>query len=71
MVNDVSERERKQTGTTATMIFNVRQIVSYVSHHITLWPGDPICTSTPPGVSMARSRSRSPPDRHRHHAAHG
>ncbi len=45
---------RMQTGNTRTMIFNVRQIVSYVSRHITLWPGDLICTGTPPGVGMGK-----------------
>ncbi|MHB1206928.1 MAG: fumarylacetoacetate hydrolase family protein, partial [Rhodospirillaceae bacterium] len=42
------------TGTTKTMIFNVRQIVSYISRHFTLWPGDLICTGTPPGVGMGQ-----------------
>ena len=44
--------ERMQTGSTKTMIFNVVQIVSYVSHFITLHPGDIIATGTPPGVGM-------------------
>lgn len=43
-----------QTGNTRTMIFGVRAIVSYISRHITLWPGDLICTGTPPGVGMGR-----------------
>ena len=46
--------ERMQTGSTATMIFNVIQIVSYVSHFITLHPGDIIATGTPPGVGMGK-----------------
>ena len=46
--------QRMQTGNTKTMIFNVRQIVSYISRHITLWPGDLICTGTPPGVGMGK-----------------
>ena len=41
---------RMQTGSTATMIFDVRKLVSYVSHFITLHPGDIITTGTPPGV---------------------
>ena len=45
---------RMQTGSTRTMIFGVRQIVSYISRHITLWPGDLICTGTPPGVGMGK-----------------
>ena len=45
---------RMQDGSTRTMIFNVRQIVSYVSHFITLHPGDIIATGTPPGVGMGK-----------------
>jgi len=43
---------RMQDGTTATMIFGVRKIVSYVSHFITLHAGDVIATGTPPGVGL-------------------
>jgi 2,4-diketo-3-deoxy-L-fuconate hydrolase len=42
--------KRCQTGSTATMIFNVRKIVSYLSEIMTLLPGDIIATGTPPGV---------------------
>ncbi|MDE2008088.1 MAG: fumarylacetoacetate hydrolase family protein [Rhodospirillales bacterium] len=45
---------RMQDGTTATMIFGVRQLVSYVSHFITLHPGDVIATGTPPGVGLGK-----------------
>ena len=45
-------RERVQSGNTSTMIFNVKTIVSYVSHFMTLEPGDLIATGTPPGVGM-------------------
>ncbi|MCC6718599.1 MAG: fumarylacetoacetate hydrolase family protein [Acetobacteraceae bacterium] len=45
---------RMQDGNTKTMIFNVIQIVSYVSHFITLHPGDIIATGTPPGVGMGK-----------------
>lgn len=48
---DVDGR-RMQTGNTATMIFNVRMLVSYVSHFITLHAGDIISTGTPPGVGL-------------------
>lgn len=48
---DVNGR-RMQTGSTRTMIFNVAQIVSYVSRFMTLEPGDVITTGTPPGVGM-------------------
>jgi 2-keto-4-pentenoate hydratase/2-oxohepta-3-ene-1,7-dioic acid hydratase in catechol pathway len=48
---DVNGR-RCQTGNTATMIFGVAQIVSYLSRFMTLNPGDLITTGTPPGVGM-------------------
>ncbi|MCJ2082877.1 fumarylacetoacetate hydrolase family protein [Methylobacterium sp. J-090] len=44
--------ERMQTGSTATMIFGVAQIVAYLSHFMMLMPGDVITTGTPPGVGM-------------------
>ena len=44
--------ERKQTGTTATMIFTVAQIIEHLSQLMTLHPGDVISTGTPPGVGM-------------------
>lgn len=42
--------KRMQDGSTQTMIFGVTKLVSYVSHFITLQPGDVIATGTPPGV---------------------
>ena len=46
--------KRMQTGSTATMIFPVRQLVSYVSRFLTLEPGDLITTGTPPGVGSGK-----------------
>lgn len=46
--------QRMQDGSTRTMIFDVRKIVSYASQFITLHPGDIITTGTPPGVGMGR-----------------
>lgn len=43
---------RRQTGTTATMIFGVAHLVSYLSQFMTLLPGDVISTGTPPGVGL-------------------
>jgi len=43
---------RRQTGTTATMIFDVPYVVAYVSRFMSLQPGDVISTGTPPGVGM-------------------
>ena len=45
--------ERVQNGSTKTMIFNVAQIVSYVSHFMMLEPGDVITTGTPPASAWA------------------
>ena len=42
--------KRCQTGSTATKIFGIAKIVSYVSEIMTLLPGDIITTGTPPGV---------------------
>jgi 2-keto-4-pentenoate hydratase/2-oxohepta-3-ene-1,7-dioic acid hydratase in catechol pathway len=44
--------KRMQNGSTKTMIFGVRKLVSYVSQYITLHPGDIIATGTPPGVGL-------------------
>ena len=44
--------KKMQNGNTKTMVFNVKQLVSYVSHYMTLYPGDIIATGTPPGVGM-------------------
>ncbi len=44
--------KRMQNGSTRTMIFGVAKLVSYVSHFMTLHPGDIISTGTPPGVGM-------------------
>ncbi|MBI5279803.1 MAG: fumarylacetoacetate hydrolase family protein [Burkholderiales bacterium] len=44
--------QRMQAGNTRTMIFNVAKLVSYVSHFMTLLPGDVITTGTPPGVGL-------------------
>jgi 2-keto-4-pentenoate hydratase/2-oxohepta-3-ene-1,7-dioic acid hydratase in catechol pathway len=45
---------RMQDGSTRTMIFGVKTIVSYVSQFITLHPGDIITTGTPPGVGLGK-----------------
>ena len=51
MFLDVSG-QRRQTGTTRTMIFGVRFLVHYISQFMTLHPGDVITTGTPPGVGL-------------------
>lgn len=45
---------RYQDGSTSTMIFKVITLVSYISHFMTLLPGDIIATGTPPGVGMGQ-----------------
>lgn len=47
--------KRYQDGTTANMIFNIPYLVSYISHYMTLMPGDIIATGTPAGVGMGQS----------------
>lgn len=42
--------EMRQQGTTADMVFGVKQIVSHLSQFMTLYPGDIIFTGTPAGV---------------------
>lgn len=44
--------ERRQTGNTRTMIFDVAHIVWYCSQFFVLEPGDLITTGTPPGVGL-------------------
>ena len=44
--------ERRQRGSTKTMIFGVAELVADVSQYMTLLPGDVITTGTPPGVGM-------------------
>jgi 2,4-diketo-3-deoxy-L-fuconate hydrolase len=43
----------RQNANTADMIFNVYEIVSFLSNIMTLEPGDIIATGTPEGVAMA------------------
>ncbi len=45
---------RYQNGSTATMVYGVRFLVSYLSRFMSLRPGDIISTGTPPGVGMGQ-----------------
>lgn len=40
----------RQSSSTADLLFKVEELVSYISHHMTLLPGDIIATGTPEGV---------------------
>jgi 2,4-didehydro-3-deoxy-L-rhamnonate hydrolase len=50
--------ERMQTGSTATMVFGVNTLVSYISQFMILEPGDVITTGTPPGVGAGKKPPR-------------
>lgn len=47
--------ERRQLSNTENMIFNCPGLISYISQHMTLKPGDVIFTGTPEGVIMGYS----------------
>jgi 2-keto-4-pentenoate hydratase/2-oxohepta-3-ene-1,7-dioic acid hydratase in catechol pathway len=44
--------EKRQDGSTRTMVYGVAHLVSYLSQFMSLEPGDIISTGTPPGVGM-------------------
>lgn len=44
--------QRRQTGSTSTMVFDPYVVVHYISQFMVLEPGDLINTGTPPGVGM-------------------
>jgi 2,4-didehydro-3-deoxy-L-rhamnonate hydrolase len=46
--------KRFQSGSTQTMIFKPAFLVSYLSHFMSLQPGDIVSTGTPPGVGMGQ-----------------
>lgn len=50
--------EMMQDGSTETMVYNVRHLVSYLSQFMTLHSGDVISTGTPPGVGMGQFPQR-------------
>ena len=43
---------KRQDGSTATMVYGVAHLVSYLSQFMSLEPGDIVSTGTPPGVGM-------------------
>tara|TARA_B100000768_G_scaffold181686_1_gene205781 strand:- start:2077 stop:2928 length:852 start_codon:yes stop_codon:yes gene_type:complete len=47
--------ERLQHSSTSDFIFNVQEVVSYISQYMTLLPGDVISTGTPFGVGLGFS----------------
>ena len=46
--------KRYQDGSTATMVYGVAFLVSYLSRFMSLQPGDIISTGTPPGVGLGQ-----------------
>ncbi|MBB3459198.1 2-keto-4-pentenoate hydratase/2-oxohepta-3-ene-1,7-dioic acid hydratase in catechol pathway [Rhizobium sp. BK313] len=46
---------RYQNGSTATMVYGVKYLVSYLSQFMSLQPGDIISTGTPPGVGLGQN----------------
>jgi 2-keto-4-pentenoate hydratase/2-oxohepta-3-ene-1,7-dioic acid hydratase in catechol pathway len=51
LVEGIHNGEVKQSGRTSRMIFGVSYLISYVSHVMTLEPGDIISTGTPSGIA--------------------
>lgn len=54
--------QTRQKANTAEMIFSVTEIVSFISHLMTLNPGDIIATGTTQGVAMATGKWLKPGD---------
>src|SRR5262249_7931427 len=50
--------ETRQSSNTSDFIFNTKQMVSYISRHITLRPGDIIFTGTPEGVIQGKPKDQ-------------
>jgi 2-keto-4-pentenoate hydratase/2-oxohepta-3-ene-1,7-dioic acid hydratase in catechol pathway len=50
--------ETRQSSNTSDMVFGCRQLVSYISKHMTLKPGDIIFTGTPEGVISGMSKDK-------------
>ncbi|MGE0852435.1 MAG: fumarylacetoacetate hydrolase family protein [Hyphomicrobiaceae bacterium] len=44
--------ERRQAGSTQTMIFGIQHLLHYISQFMVLEPGDVVTTGTPPGVAL-------------------
>ena len=47
--------EKKQESSTSDMVFDVFELISFVSGVMTLYPGDIIATGTPSGVAKMKS----------------
>jgi 2,4-diketo-3-deoxy-L-fuconate hydrolase len=50
--------ELMQSSRTSKLIFDVPTLISYISHHVTMLPGDVLFTGTPSGVGSTREPKR-------------
>lgn len=50
--------ETRQNSNTSDMVFHCDELVSYISHYMTLVPGDIILTGTPEGVVMGYPKDK-------------
>ena len=50
--------EVMQSSRTSNLIFDVPTLISYISHHVTMLPGDVVFTGTPSGVGSTRDPKR-------------
>lgn len=55
--------QTRQKSNTSQMIYSVHETVAFLSHLITLVPGDIICTGTPHGTGMATGNYLKPGDK--------
>ncbi len=53
-IKSVLNGEVMQQSRTSDMIFNIEQLISYLSYNMTLLPGTVVLTGTPEGVGFAR-----------------
>lgn len=54
--------ELKQDSTTANLVHDIDEQIEWLSHQLTLQPGDIICTGTPAGVGLPRNTFLEPGD---------
>ena len=62
--------QRMQTGSTKTMVFGVKTLISYISQFMILEPGDVITTGTPPGCRLRHEAAALPQGRRHDFARH-
>jgi 2-keto-4-pentenoate hydratase/2-oxohepta-3-ene-1,7-dioic acid hydratase in catechol pathway len=54
LVESYLNGERRQSSRTSQLIFGIERLVSFISHVMTLQPGDLIITGTPAGIGPMR-----------------